>query len=138
MVTITPYVATGVHVGQKIDVKVKKVVWLKVGQGTVNILSPAEVNIAGKINFLGYNGDLNIHLKLDGADPAANSGNCCLQLNSHTDEEARYTSTKKMLTVYAVLGGKKQNISIKRIEGGTQTECQLFGHINETVHLDPA
>jgi hypothetical protein len=137
MATITPYVPNGVRAGQKIDVKVKKVVWLKVGQGTVKILSPAEVNIAGKINVLGYNGDLNIHLKLDGADPAANRGNCCLQLNSHKDEEARYTSTKKMLSVYAVLGGKKQNISIKRIEGGTQTECQLFGHINQTVHLDP-
>jgi hypothetical protein len=137
MATITPYVAAGVRVGQEIDVKVKKVVWLKVGQGTIKIISPSEVNIAGKINFLGYNGDLNIHLKLDGADPAENRGNCCLQLNSHKDEEATYASTKKTLTVYAVLGGKKQNISIKRIEGGTQSECQLFGHINQTVHLDP-
>jgi hypothetical protein len=137
MATITPYVAKGVRVGQTIDVKVKKVVWLKVGQGTIQKLSPSEVNIAGKINFLGYNGDLNIHLKLDGEDPAVTSGNCCLQLNSHKDEGARYKSTSKMLTVYAVLGGKKQNISIQRIEGGTQTECQLFGHINQTVHLDP-
>lgn len=138
MGTITPYVAKGVHIGQKIDVKVKKVVWLKVGQGTVKILSDKEVNIAGKIKVLGYDGDLNIHLKLDGQGPTADRGNCCLQLNSHTDEEARYRSTSKALSVYAVLGGKKQNIIIRRIEKDTQTECELFGHINETVHLDPA
>ena len=108
MAKITPYVAKGVHIGQKIDVKVKKVVWLKVGQGTVQVLSDQEVNIAGQIKVPGYNGDLNIHLKLDGQGPTADQGSCCLQLNSHTDEEARYRTSSKGLTVYAVLGGKNK------------------------------
>lgn len=138
MATIMPYVAKGTFIGQKIDVKVKKFVWLKVGQGAVEILSDNEVNIAGKIKFMGYDGDLNIHLKLDGEDPTAAKGNCCLQLNSHTDENAHYKRTKSTFTVYAMLGGKKQNINIRRIEKDTQTECELFGHINETVHLDPS
>jgi len=137
MTTITPYIAKGTSVGQKIRVKVKKMVWFKVGQGTVEILSSQEVKIGGKIKFLGYDGDLTIHLKLDGSEPTAVQGPCCLQLNSHVDEKAKFLASSKMLTVHAVLGGKKQSINILPVEKGTQTECELFGHINETVHLDP-
>jgi hypothetical protein len=137
MTTITPYIANGSFVGQKIDVNVKKMVWFKVGQGTVEVLTDQEVKIGGKIKFMGYDGDLTIHLKLDHGDSTAVQGKCRLQLNSHVDEGAKYLTTSKMLTVHAVLGGRKQSINIRRVEKGTQTECELFGHINETVHLDP-
>ena len=137
MATLTPYVANNVYVGQNIAVKVKKFVWLAVGKGTVKNFSNDEVHIAGKIKVMGYDGDLNIHLKLNDDDPAAHSGPCCLQLNSHKDENAKYKASKDKLTVFAMLGGKKQNISITPTNNGTQTECQLFGHIDETVHLDP-
>jgi hypothetical protein len=137
MATIQPFVAKGTHVGQKVPVKVKKIFWMPVGKGSVKIFNDYEVQVAGTINVLGYNGPLNIHLKLLDQDPASKKGPCCLQLNSHTDENARYTSTGKMLTVYAVLGDAKQNIHIRRVERDKQTECELFGHINETVHLDP-
>jgi len=99
--------------------------------------SDHEVGIAGKISILGYSGDLNIHLQLTDKNSAAASGPCILQLNTHTDENAKYETTKNMLTVYAVLGGKEQNISILQCNNGEQTECKLFGHVNETVHLDP-
>jgi hypothetical protein len=138
MATITPYIAKGTTVGQKIGVKVHKLVWFKVGDGTVEVLSGQEVKIGGKLKFMGYDGDLTIHLKLDGTDPTAVQGPCCLQLNSHKDERAKYLASSNMLTVHAVLGGRKQSINIRRVERGTQTECELSGHINETVHLDPA
>jgi hypothetical protein len=137
MATITPYIAKGTTVGQKIGVKVHKFAWFKVGNGAVEILSDQEVKIGGKIKFMGYDGDLTIHLKLDGEDSTAVQGQCCLQLNSHKDEGAKYLASNKMLTIHAVLGGRKQSINIQRVEKGTQTECKLFGHINETVHLDP-
>ena len=87
---------------------------------------------------MGHAGDLTIHLKLLDQDPTARSGPACLQLNSLTDEKAKYRASKDKLTIFAVLGGKKQNISILQANNGTQTECQLFGHINERVHLEPA
>lgn len=138
MATLAPYVATNAAVGQKLAVKVKKFVWMTVGKGTVKSLSDDEVHIAGKIDFMSYDGDLNIHLKLNDNDPKALSGPCCLQLNAHKDEDAKYKATKDTLTVFAVLGGKKQNISITRCDKGSQTECKLFGHVSETVHLDPS
>lgn len=138
MASIPPYVATNTHVGQQVDVKVKKFIWLAVGQGSVQSFSNYEVNVTGRIKFLGYDGDLNIHLKLLDEAPPASRGPCCLQLNAYMDETAQYAATGELLTVFAVLGGKKQNISIRRVEKGSQTECKLFGHIDATVHLDPS
>jgi hypothetical protein len=137
MASIADCVANGTYAGQKIAVKAKKVVWVKVGQGEVKDYSDFEVRIAGKISILGYNGDLNIHLQLNDQNPTTGSGLCFLQLNTHVDDQARYETKKGMLTVYAVLGGKEQNISILQCNNGEQTECKLFGHVNQTVHLEP-
>lgn len=137
MATIQPYVAKGTKVNQKIDVKAKKFVWITAGQGKVSAISDYEVAVDGKISILGYNGDLNIHLRLTDEAASSSSGPCVLQLNTLKDENATYKATKENLTVYAVLGGEKQNISILRCNNDEQTECKLFGHVNETVHLDP-
>jgi len=137
MASIVDYVADGTYIGQKVEVKAKKFVWVKVGQGTVSNYSDHEVGIGGKISILGYNGDLIIQLNLTDQDRAADSGPCTLKLNTLFDENATYEATRDMLTVYAVLGGEKQNISILRCNNGEQTECKLFGHINQVVHLDP-
>lgn len=138
MANIVDYVANGTFADQQIDVKAKKFVWVKVGQGAVTTISDHEVGIAGKISILGYSGDLNIHLQLTDQNPTADKGPCILQLNSYIDESARYEATKSALTVYAVLGEAEQNISILQCNNGEQTECKLFGHVNETVHLDPS
>ena len=137
MASITDYVANGTKEGQKIDVKAKKFVWVKVGEGEVRKYSEFEVSIAGKISILGYNGDLNIHLQLTDKNSAGTAGPCTLQLNKYVDENARYETGKGMLTVYAVLEGTEQNISILQCNNGEQTECKLFGHVNQTVHLEP-
>jgi hypothetical protein len=138
MAKITDYVADGTKVGQTVEVKAKKFVWVKVGQGTVSAISDDEVAVDGKISILGYSGDLNIHLNLTNHDPSAATGSCVLQLNTIVDENATYKNTSDTLTVYAVLGGEKQNISILKCNNGEQTECKLSGHVNQVVHLDPA
>ncbi|MCA9950607.1 MAG: hypothetical protein KDE48_13240 [Anaerolineales bacterium] len=137
MATIQPYVAKGTQVNQKIELKAKKVVWITAGRGIVSAISDYVVAVDGKISILGYNGDLNIHLRLTDENASATSGPCVLQLNTLTDENATYKVGHDTLTVYAVLGGEKQNISILRCNKDEQTECKLFGHVNETVHLDP-
>ena len=137
MANIVDYVANGAYAGQTIEVKAKKFVWVKVGQGTVTALSDHEVSIEGQISILGYTGDLNIKLNLSDEDQAASKGPCILQLNTLIDENANYEAAKNTLTVYAVLGGEQQNISILQCNNGEQTECKLFGHVNQVVHLDP-
>ena len=138
MALITHYVAKDTHKGQKVEVKAKKVVWIGVGKGKVTAVSNHDVGIAGQISILGYNGDLNIYLRLNNnEDASAQKGPCLLQLNSLTDENAHYEAANGVMTVYAMLGGKEQNISISPCNNGEQTECKLFGHVNETVHLDP-
>ncbi len=138
MATITPFIAKGSHVNQKQQVKAKKVVWVKVGDGIVAALDDYQVKIAGKISILGYNGDLNIHLTLTDQAPEATEGSGTLQLNNYIDENAKYVVKGHELILYAQLGGKEQNIAISPCNNGTQTECRLFGHVNQTVHLDPA
>jgi hypothetical protein len=137
MATITPYVAVGTHVGQKQEVKAKKFIWIKVGEGSIDTFSDQEVAVNGKISILGYSGNLNIQLILTDQNPEAQEGSCTLRLNSHRDDNARYQAKNGRLTFYATLGGKKQNVTISRCNNGTQTECRLSGYVNETVHLDP-
>ncbi|MDX1416450.1 MAG: hypothetical protein R3293_19780 [Candidatus Promineifilaceae bacterium] len=138
MARVTNYVADGTFVGQQFEVKAKKFVWVKVGQGAVSKLSEHEVAIAGKISILGYSGDLNIHMQLTDQDITSAKGPCILQLNTHIDENARYEAAHDSLTIFATLGGKEQNIAVLQCNNGEQTECKLFGHVNQTVHLDPS
>lgn len=137
MATITPFIAKNSYVGQKQEVKAKKFVWVKVGDGIVDALSEYEVSIAGKISILGYNGDLNIHLILTDENADATEGICTLGLNTYKDEAAKYVAKNGELAVSAILGDKKQTIAITPCNNGEQTECRLSGHITETVHLDP-
>ncbi len=134
---IVDYVADKAYAGQVIEVKAKKVVWVKVGQGIVKAISDHAVIIEGKISIMGYSGDLNINLELTDGDPTASEGPCVLRLNTLVDKGAKYETAKNLLTVYAELGGKEQNISITPCNNGEQTECKLFGHVNQVVHLDP-
>jgi hypothetical protein len=138
MATITPFIAKGSYVGQVQEVKTKKFVWVKVGEGKVEVLDDHEVKITGQISILGYTGDLNIHFTLTDQNADAAGGIGMLQLNSHVDENAKYAVKGNELILYAVLDGKQQNIGISPCNNGTQTECRLFGHVNQTVHLDPA
>ena len=137
MATIPPFVATNAHVGQKQTVKTKKFVWIPVGSGTVTEFSEYQVTLEGKIDVVIYKGDLTICMKLTDNDPQATTGSCILQLNSLTDEQARYEVKNNALTIHAVLKDVKQNITINRVNNGTQTAVKLFGKVNETVHLDP-
>jgi len=139
MATIEPYVATSTAVGQRLDLKTKAtIVWLTVGKGAVTAYSPYEVTVAGKIKVLGYDGDVRIHLRLTDENAAVNSGSCILRLNDHEDSGATYTANGKELTVNAVLGGYDQGIRILQANDGAQTECKLFGKVNQTVHLAPS
>jgi hypothetical protein len=137
MAAISQYVAKGTHAGQKVIVKAKKFVWIPVGKGVVQSYSDFDVDIAGAMSFLGYNGDLNIQLELLDKNPTATSGPCVLQLNSHRDPAANYVAKNGALKVTAVLGGKNQSIRILPSDNGTQTECKLEGYVNQTVHLEP-
>ena len=137
MATIPPFVAKGTFIGQKQSVKAKKIIWVPVGNGSVEKFSDMEVSVAGTISILGYAGDMNIYLKLTDNNPSAPSGSCLLKLNKHEDANASYRVKGSSLTVYANLGGYKQNITISRSDGGSQTECKLSGRVNETVHLEP-
>lgn len=137
MAAISQFVAKGTHAGQQVSVKVKKFVWLTVGQGRVESYSDFDVDIAGKVSILGYNGDLNITLEMLDKSREAASGPCKLRLNTHTDEAARYQARNGVLTVTAVFGNKTQTISLSPTNNGTQTKCQLVGHLTETVHLEP-
>ncbi len=137
MATIPPFVAKNAYVGQKQTVKTKKFVWIPVGSGLVTAFSEYDVTLEGEIDVVIYKGDLIICMKLTDNNPQATSGSCILQLNSLIDEQARYEVKNSALTIYAVLKDVKQNITISRVNNGSQTAVKLFGKVNETVHLDP-
>lgn len=138
MTTLSPYLAKGVYAGQKQGLKVNELMlWLTVGAGELKSLSDFEVAIAGKINFVGYKGDLNIYLHLSDQDAAATSGSCVFKLNTYSDENAVYAAKNGVLTINAVLGGHKQSIALSRYRRKGYTRCELKGHTNVTAYLEP-
>ena len=137
MATIPPFVAKNAYVGQKQTVKTKKFVWIPVGSGTVTEFSEYQVTLKGQIDVVVYKGNLTICMKLTDNNPQAATGSCILQLNSLIDNKARYEVKNSALTIYAVLQGVKQNITISRVNNGAQTAVKLSGKVNETVHLEP-
>ena len=138
MAIISPYVAQNLAGGSDIDLRVRKLIWLSVGNGVLKSLSEYEVAVNGKISFLGFRGELNVLIQLLDQDPGANSGPCIMELNIHRDENATYVANNGTLTVDAVLGGEKQRINLSRFDKGRQTMCHLVGYVNETAYLKAA
>ncbi len=136
MATLFPYISEGAHAGEKASLKIRKFVWVPVGHGEVAALSDYEVDIAGKLQLVVYNGDLRIHLLLLDQDPAASEGPCELHLNSHVDDKASYRVHDGALTVSAAMGGKAATVSLSRHEKGKMTECKLTGFLDITVYLE--
>ena len=137
MASILQFVADGGYPGQKQKLKIKKFIWLTVGNGVVESLSDYEVTVDGKIDILTYKGDLRIQLHLLDEDLDAVSGPCILHLNSHTDENSTYEVNNGALVVSAAFGDKQQTVSIAPYNNGSMTECSLSGYINIGAYLEP-
>jgi len=136
MASILPYVSTGAVPGQKLKLKIKKFVWLTVGDGVLESLSDYEVAVNGTVDVMVYKGDLNIKVHLLDEDPGADSGPCVLNLNSHSDENANYQVKNGALVVSAAFGDKKQEIAISRYNKGSMTECNLSGYLDIGAYLE--
>ncbi len=136
MATLFPYISEGAQAGQRAQMRIRKLIWLTVGHGTVAALSDFEVDINGRVELIVYKGDLRIHLILLDQDPEALSGPCILHLNAHVDEKASYRVSNGALTVSAAIAGKKATVSLSRHENGKMTECELTGFLDITVYLE--
>jgi len=136
MASILPYVSPGAVPGQKLKLKIKKFVWLTVGDGVLESLSDYEVAVDGTVDVMVYKGDLTIKVHLLDEDPDADSGPCVLHLNSHSDENATYEVKNGALVVSAAFGDKKQGIAISRYNKGSMTECNLSGYLDIGAYLE--
>ena len=136
MTTIYPFVAEGAYSGQKVKLKIKKIIWVTVGEGAVETISDYKVIVDGQINVVAYKGDLRIQLHLHDEDPDAKAGPCVLHLNSHTDENATYKVSNGALVISAAFGDKKQTVGISRFNNGSMTKCDLSGYISVSAFLD--
>lgn len=136
MTTIYPFVTEDAYPGQKLRLKIKKVIWLTVGEGAIESISDYEVTVDGQINVVAYKGDLRIQLQLLDEDPDAKSGPCILHLNSHTDENATYKVSNGALVVSAAFGDKEQTVGISRFDHGSMTKCDLSGYMNVSAFLE--
>ena len=135
MAKITPYVTPNLASGSDLHLRVKKLIWLTVGKGSIKSLTDYQVVVIGMISFLGYKGQLNVLIQLLDQDQESASGPCIMELNIHRDENATYMTKNGLLTVDAVLGGEKQRITLSRTDNGKMTKCHLVGYVNETAYL---
>lgn len=138
MATLYPFIAQDARAGQKVDLKLRKVIWTTVGRGQVKTLSDYEVEIAGKISVVVYSGDLNIRLRLPDGDGNATSGICLLGINSHFDENAKFKVDGDTLAVDADFSGTKAGIRLSRYDQGKMTKCRLSGYVGLTTYLQAA
>ena len=135
MASIYPFVQDNVYAGQKQKLKIKKFIWITVGEGAVESISDYEVTVDGQVDVVAYKGDLRIQLQLLDGDPDSMAGPCILHLNSHTDEDATYRVNNGALTVSAAFGDKQQNVSISRYDQGSMTKCDLSGYLSISAYL---
>ena len=136
MASILPYVSSGAVPGQKLKLKIKKFVWLTVGDGVLESLSDYKVAVSGTVDVMVYKGDLKIQVHLLDEEPDAISGPCILNLNSHSDQNATYQVQNGALVVSAAFGDKKQRISISSYDNGSMTECNLSGYLDIGAYLE--
>jgi len=135
MTTIRPYVARNLTDGIDLQLRLKKLIWLTVGRGTLKSISAYEIAVNGKISFLGFKGELHVLIQLLDRDPASTKGPCLMELNILRDENATYVAQNGLLMVDAVLGGEKQRVYLSRFDQGRQTQCRLVGYYTETAYF---
>ncbi len=69
MAKIRPFVAQNLESGSDLHLRVKKLIWLTVGKGSIKSISDYKVAVIGMISFLGFKGQLNVLIQLLDQDP---------------------------------------------------------------------
>jgi hypothetical protein len=136
MATIPPYVSEGAAAGQAAEMKIHKLMWLTVGNGTLLELADHVVDIDGQIDIVVYKGNLHIRIELLDQDADAAAGPCRLQLNAHVDEQASYEVQDDALTVSATIKEKSATVSLSRDDHGKKTKCVMTGFLDITCYLE--
>jgi hypothetical protein len=57
MASLYPYIAANARAGQKLELKLHEFLWRSVGQGSILILNPFEVDLTGHLSVIVYSGD---------------------------------------------------------------------------------
>lgn len=132
MATLQPYFGSGTQSGSKEDIKKQVIFWIKVGEGTIGVLSDFEFTFDG--SALSYNFDLAVNLT--DQDPGANSGSCSVTYNGNTDSNASYVVDGSKIKISAGFSGKSETFII--YPDGDKTMIDTSGEKNITVRLAPA
>lgn len=138
MATLAPYFAIGTTTGSKESIWVKILGYQNVGSGSFEAFSDFAADFKGRISTIFYKGDLDLQMELTDHDPAATSGPATVTINGVTDAGAKYSTASGTLTVKATFDGEAQDMMIRRISGGGETEINLKGAQNRSIHLQPA
>lgn len=135
MTTLAPYLSEGISAGHSINLEVESFRgWSVVGNGSVTATSDFEIAVDGRIDYLGFKGDLTINLQLTDHSASALSGPCSLQVNDYADPDASYGVEKDGLNIKAVLSGQaiqakltlqKGNMTQINVEMGLGITCRI-------------
>ena len=96
-----------------------------VGSGRFKSFSDFEAEFAGKYEFLGQSGTVNLEITLTDQNPDNKSGPCDITLNDKPDKKATYKVAGKTLTIKTKLNDEP--ISVHVVQGGTQVD-NISGH----------
>lgn len=136
MATLTPYFANGSTPGSNWDLlRHVGFFWPDIGDAIFVELTPFKCHMSGIVEVLGKRLPLEVQVHLRDENNAAAAGPCRAVLNGTTDDQARYKVVNDTLTVQTTADGKPQEIAIKRVENGSQTELALSGAFSHTLHL---
>ena len=137
MANLIPFFASGTYEGQKANIWVSIIFFANVGNGQVTRFNEYSVAFAGKINTVFYSGELSLELTLKDNKKDALRGPCSLVINEIPAEKATYTVQDDRLIVDAIFGGRVQNVNIRRVNEGFETEMRLAGIYNYSLRLVP-
>lgn len=137
MANLRPFFATGTYAGQMQQLWVPIIFYANVGSGRVTNFTDYSVAFTGKMNTVFYSGEINLELTLRENNPTAKRGPCALTINSVQAERGAYVVQGDRLVVDAVFSGRVQNIIIRSVNDGKETELRLSGIYNYSLRLVP-
>lgn len=137
MANLRPFFAEGTFAGQLQRLWVPIVFYTNVGSGRITTFADYSVAFTGKMNTVFYSGAINLELTLRDNNPTSKRGLCSLIINSVEAERAAYVVQGEKLVVDAIFSGRVQNIVIRSVNEGRETELRLSGIYNYSLRLVP-
>lgn len=134
MVQLFPYLGA-LPANAKAAIKAKRVIWLKVGEGTFTRREPYAATFSGQVSGIAGGGDFTMEIEILAPNEAATEGPARVALSGHSEITGTYRVEGDSLVLEGTTAsGTTRKITLKPQDGGVL----ISGDVPATVKIVPA